>query len=296
MALVFNRDFEPRTGEAVAVAPSVRRVTADNPGPFTFRGTNTFLIGEAELAVLDPGPDDPDHIAALLRAIGDAKVAAIVLTHTHRDHWPAAPVLAQRFGAPIHVSAAHDPSRPPHADVALEDGVIVTAGALKLQAIATPGHAADHMVFALLDHGILFSGDHVMGWSTTIVAPPDGSMAAYMASLDRLLQRPERLYLPAHGAAIPDGHAYVAGLLEHRREREAAILAALREGESDIPGLVAGIYRGLDPALGDAAALSVFAHLQDLVARDLVATQGTPSLDGRYSLADATPATAPGVG
>ncbi len=308
MALVFNRDFEARTGEVVQVAPGVRRVTAPNPGPFTFRGTNTFLIGEERLAVLDPGPDDPNHVEALDRAIGSAEVVAILVTHTHRDHSPAARLLQARFPAPILAAGAHRPSRPPRPgeelrldasgdfdlvpDMSLDDGAIVTVGDLRLEVVTTPGHTANHVAFGLLGRDILFSGDHVMGWSTTIVAPPEGSMADYMASLDRLLVRPEQLYLPAHGGAIRDAHAYVRALQAHRKMREAAILEGLRRGDRTIPELVARVYAGLDAWLAGAAGLSTLAHLEDLVARGMVAADGPPALDRRYWVVDAAPGAA----
>jgi glyoxylase-like metal-dependent hydrolase (beta-lactamase superfamily II) len=289
----------------------VRRVTAANPGPFTFTGTNTFLVGEQRLAIIDPGPDDPSHVEALIRAIGDAKVAAIVVTHTHRDHSPAARALKRRYDVPVYAagrSTASRPARPGEIwldvsadvefapDVVLADGDVIAAGDTRLETILTPGHTANHAAFALAGHGFVFSGDHVMGWSTSIVAPPEGSMAAYMASLDRLLARPEQQLLPAHGPPILDAHHYIRALRDHRLSREAAILAALEHGPSDIPELVAHIYLGLAPALKGAAALSVFAHLEDLVARGLVATDGETLLGGHYRLAEATPPGAFGSG
>jgi len=298
MALSVQHDFEPRHGEAIVVARGVRRVTAPNPGPFTFGGTNTFLIGDRELAILDPGPVDPTHLEALLRAIGDAKVAHILVSHTHRDHSPGARPLQARVGAPILAAGPHRPARPVQGseqtrldaaadtdfrpDGTLTDGAIVEGSGYRLQAIATPGHAANHLAFALLGQDLLFSGDHVMGWATTVVAPPDGSMGDYMASLDRLLARPETLYLPAHGGEIRDAHGHVRALRTHRRMRERAILERLAQGDRTVPEIVARVYGGLDPLLAGAAALSTYAHLEDLVARHLVATDGVPALDGRY--------------
>jgi len=298
MALQFNRDFVPHTGQAVEVAPGVRRVTAPNPGPFTFHGTNTFLIGGDTLAVLDPGPADGVHIDAVVKAIGGARVGHILVSHTHRDHSPGAPLLKARTGAPVVAAGPHRPARPPRTDEELlldtggdldflpderlADGEIVEAPGYRLQAVATPGHTANHLAFALLGTEILFSGDHVMGWSTTVVAPPDGSMADYMASLDRLLDRPERVYLPAHGGAIENAQAYVRGLRAHRKMREAAILEGLSRGDGTIPELVARVYQALDPRLTGAAALSTLAHLEDLVARGLVIAEGEPTLDSAY--------------
>jgi glyoxylase-like metal-dependent hydrolase (beta-lactamase superfamily II) len=297
MSLMFDRDFDPRHGEPVAVAPLVRRITAPNPGPFTFRGTNTFLVGGDRLIVIDPGPDDDRHMEALLAAIGPSKVEAILITHSHADHVPGARPLQAATGAPIlaavlqqdpassagsdlRLDAAADDRFAP--DVRLVDGEVVDGDGFALEVIATPGHASDHLAFAMRDTGILFSGDHVMGWSTTVVAPPDGSMQAYMASLERLLARPERTYLPAHGGAIGKAHAYVRGLRTHRRMRERAIRERLSLGDTTIAEMVAEIYRDVDPRLHRAAALSTLAHLQDLVARGLAAASDEPGLDARY--------------
>lgn len=299
MALVFHRDFEPRHGIAVPVAPGVRRVTARNAGPFTFQGTNSFLIGEgSSIAVLDPGPADPGHVAALLAAIGPAKVAHILVSHTHRDHSPAARLLQLRTGAPILAAGPHRPARPGQEgsgmldagadlefrpDETLEDGAVLHGDGYRLQAIATPGHAANHLAFALLGQDLLFSGDHVMGWATTVVAPPDGAMGDYMDSLDKLLARPESLYLPAHGGEIRDAHSFVRGLKAHRKMREAAILDGLQRGDLTISELVARIYKDLHAQLRGAAALSTLAHLQDLVERGQVDADGAPGLAARYS-------------
>jgi glyoxylase-like metal-dependent hydrolase (beta-lactamase superfamily II) len=303
MSLTFSQDLDPPHGEPVAVTSGVRRVTAPNPSPFTFHGTNTFLIGESELAVLDPGPADPRHVDALMRAIGDARVLHILVSHTHRDHSPAARLLQARTGAPIYAAGTHRPARAPRdgeeqrfdtaadldfvPDEILADGAVVQGPDYRLEAVATPGHTANHLAFALLGQNLLFSGDHVMGWATTIVAPPDGSMTDYMASLDRLLARPEGVYLPAHGGGISDAHAHVRGLRAHRKIRERAILERLAQGDRKIPEIVARIYGDLDPRLAGAAALSTFAHMEDLVARGLVATDGPPNLSGRYRAAGA---------
>jgi glyoxylase-like metal-dependent hydrolase (beta-lactamase superfamily II) len=304
MSLAFNRDFEPRHGEAVLVAPGVRRVTARNPGPFTFHGTNTFLVGEEELAILDPGPPDPNHIEALMRAIGGSRVAHILVSHSHVDHSPAARLLQARTGAPILAAGPHRPARVLRGavkgrldagadldfspDVQLADGEIVEGGGYRLEAVATPGHAANHLAFALLGGDIIFPGDHVMGWATTIVAPPDGSMSDYMASLERLLARLESRYLPAHGGEIRDAHAFVRGLKGHRKMRERAIVERLAQGDRTIAEMVPRIYGGLDPRLAGAAALSTLAHLEDLLTRRIVSSDAGPSLSGRYWLTGAS--------
>jgi glyoxylase-like metal-dependent hydrolase (beta-lactamase superfamily II) len=305
MALEFDRTFAPQTGAAVEVAPGVRRVTASNSGPFTFHGTNTFLIGGDTLAVLDPGPADPEHIDALMHAIGGARVAQILVSHTHRDHSPGARLLQERTNAPILAAGPHRLARPARQgeglrldasadldfvpDEMLAEGETMDGPGYRLEAIATPGHTGNHLAFALAGTDILFSGDHVMGWATTVVAPPDGSMADYMASLERLLGRPERRYLPAHGGPIFEAHAYVRALRAHRKMREGAILEGLRSGDRTIRELVTRVYQGLDPRLTGAAALSTLAHLEDLVARGIVLADGIPVLDARYRAAETVP-------
>ena len=299
MTLAFNRAFEPRYGEAVDVAPGVRRITARNPGPFTFLGTNTFLIGAGEIAVLDPGPADPAHIEAILHETRGGDIAQILVSHTHRDHSPGARLLRERTGAPILAAGPHRLARPLMAgseaerldaaadwdfrpDIALSDGAVVEGREHHLEALATPGHAANHLAFALLGTDLLFSGDHVMGWATTVVAPPDGAMADYMASLERLRARPERRYLPAHGAAIEDAGPYVRALHAHRKMRETTILERIRSGDRTIAEVVSRVYADLDPRLLPAAALSTLAHLEHLVDQGIIATEGGADLDGRY--------------
>ncbi|WP_306120205.1 MULTISPECIES: MBL fold metallo-hydrolase [unclassified Roseitalea] len=295
----FDRSFEPRHGQPVPVAPGVVRVTAPNASAFTFLGTNSYLVGDDSVAVIDPGPADAAHLAALLAAIGERPVSHIVVTHTHIDHSPLARALAARTGAPIVGAAAHHAARDlfigevnpldaaadrGHApDRALGDGERVAGEGFALRTIATPGHAANHLAFALEGTGIVFSGDHVMAWSTSIVAPPDGSMSDYMASLDVMLARDDRLYLPGHGGPVDNPRAFVRGLKTHRRMRERAILERLDRGDRTIPDMVAQIYRDTDPRLHGAAGLSVLAHLEDLVARALVTSDGPPAIDGRFA-------------
>jgi glyoxylase-like metal-dependent hydrolase (beta-lactamase superfamily II) len=314
MAVEVGRDYEPRYGEAVTIAPGIRRITANNPGPFTFHGTNTFLVGDRDIAVIDPGPDDPAHVDALMRTLGGARVAKVLVTHSHADHCAAAALLKQRTGAPI---LAAVPARSPKAaddgsldagaasgfapDIELTDGESIDGGGCIFQAIATPGHAADHLVFALGGRDLLFSGDHVMGWSTTVVAPPDGSMADYMRSLNRLLDRSEDVYLPTHGGAIPNARAHVRTLRNHRLMRERAILERLRLGDRRVEEIVRNLYVGLDAELLGAAAMSTLAHLEDLVARKLAAADGPPTLAAIYSAggdgssgAEGSTATTPG--
>ena len=271
------------TGEVEQLEPLVRRVLAPNGSPFTYTGTQTYLVGGAEgLAVIDPGPADPEHLDALARAIGGAPVTAIACTHTHRDHSPAATPLAALAGAPIigcaplvlesdepRADAPFDKAYAP--DRVLSDGEQLQGPGWTVTALATPGHTSNHLCFALEETGALFTGDHVMGWSTTVVAPPDGDMAAYMASLALLREREDRVYYPAHGPAVHNPRQLVRGMIGHRRQRERQILKLLGQRAQDIAGLVPQMYKGIDPWLWPAASLSVKAHLLDLERRGLVA-------------------------
>jgi glyoxylase-like metal-dependent hydrolase (beta-lactamase superfamily II) len=276
---------EAPTGEAMSLAPLVTRVLAPNPSPFTNTGTQSFLVGETDLAVIDPGPNDPAHLEALLRAIAGRPVRAILCTHTHRDHSPAAAPLKAATGAPIigcapltlddagpRADAAFDVDYSP--DQVLRDGESVRGEGWTLTAIATPGHTSNHLCFAFPQGEALFSGDHVMGWSTTVVAPPDGDMTAYMASLEKLLGRDERIYYPAHGDVIERPQRFVRGLLGHRKQREGQILRLLRDQVGEVPAMVARMYVGLDPRLTGAAERSVLAHLLDLRGRGLAVESG----------------------
>ena len=261
----------------------IARVLAHNPSAFTYYGTQTYLIGVDEVAVIDAGPDLPEHVDALEKAIGGRPVAAIMCTHTHRDHSPAARLLAQRIGAPVIGCAPLAlETVGPRADASfdgdyLPDRVLGDEDELRVDgepvtAVATPGHTSNHLCFSY--RGALFSGDHVMGWSTTVVVPPDGDMAAYMASLEKLRQRDERIYYPAHGPAVTNPKQYVRHLVGHRMQREKQILSLVRDEARAIPEIVANAYPGLDPRLIVAAGGSVFAHLLDLERRGLVQRQG----------------------
>ena len=294
----FDRSFDARHGEAVRLSDLVTRVVAKNPGPFTFHGTNSFLIGRRDLAVIDPGPDDPAHVAALMAAIGGRRVKAILVTHTHRDHSPAARALAAATGARVYGEGPHRPARPLdlgeinpldasgdrdfRPDVALSEGDLVGGEGWTLETLATPGHTPNHLCFSLRDEDTLFTGDHVMGWSTSIVAPPDGSMVDYMASLARLLDRPEGLFLPAHGNGITEPDEFVEALIRHRKGREKAVLDRLAAGDETIPDMVRVIYAEVDRSLHGAAALSLLAHVEDLVERGLVTSDGRVDLAARY--------------
>lgn len=296
----FNRAFAPAHETAVTAAPGVRRVTAANAGPFTFHGTNSYVVGSGRVAIIDPGPDDAAHVAALLDATRGETVSHIVVTHTHRDHSGAVERLKAATGAPTVAAGPHRFARLPRPDesaavdaaadtgfvpdIVLADGVSLGGDGWSLEAIATPGHTGNHLAFALRGSDLIFSGDHVMAWSTTVVAPPDGSMAAYMASLDTLAARPEQVYLPGHGGPVTDAAGFLRGLKAHRKMREAAILDRLARGDETIPAMVRAIYRDTDPRLHGAAALSVLAHLEDLAARGKVTADGPPSIGSRFRL------------
>lgn len=298
MAIDFDTAFEPAYGEAVPVAPGVARVTVNNPSAFTFHGTNSYIVGTDTLAVIDPGPLDENHLRALLAAIAGRPVSHIFVSHTHIDHSPLAARLAAETGARVLAEGPHRPARPLRIgeinpldasgddafapDAALADGELVEGDGWALRAIHTPGHAANHLVFALEGTDVLFSADHVMAWSTSIVAPPDGAMADYMASLDKMLEREDALYLPGHGGPVVQPAAFVRGLKAHRKMRERAIIERLRAGDRTVRDMVAAIYRDVDPRLHGAAGLSVLAHLEDLVGRGIIAVEGEPSIDGVF--------------
>jgi len=266
------------TGQPIQLEPLVARVLAPNPSPYTFSGTQTHLVGTEDLAVIDPGPDDPAHLAALIAAIAGRPVRAILITHTHRDHSPASRPLRAATGAAVigcapralddlvpRADAAFDRDYAP--DRILADGDQVAGAGWTLTAIATPGHTSNHLAFALEETQALFTGDHVMGWSTTVISPPDGDMADYLASLAKLMLREDRVYYPAHGEQIDNPRRFVRGLIGHRKQREGQILRLLDRGVGDLPAMVEQMYVGLDPRLKGAAERSVLAHLIDLERR-----------------------------
>jgi glyoxylase-like metal-dependent hydrolase (beta-lactamase superfamily II) len=286
------------TGTAQQLEPLVRRVLAPNPSPYTYTGTQTYVIGSGrDVAVIDPGPagtgvaghadtNGQGHVDAILAAVGSARIAAIVCTHTHRDHSPAARPLAELAGAPIigcaplvleddgpRADAAFDPTYRP--DRVLADGETLSGDGWTIEAVATPGHTSNHLCLALRESGALFTGDHVMGWSTSVVSPPDGDMAAYMASLQKLYdRRQDSIYYPAHGDPIANPHQFVRGMMGHRRQRERQILRRLDVGDRDIPTMVQHMYKGLDDRLVGAAGRSVLAHLIDLERQGRVVRSG----------------------
>ncbi|MBI1238985.1 MAG: MBL fold metallo-hydrolase [Alphaproteobacteria bacterium] len=306
--LPVNRRFEPAYGSLVEISPLVRRVVAHNPNPFTFAGTGTYVVGRGSVAVIDPGPLDEAHIAALREGLKGETIGHLLITHTHADHSPAAAPLkaatgAKTYGYGPHGSGPHEGGadvrieeggdmdfRP---DVTMRDGDQISGPGWTFECVFTPGHTSNHLCFALKEEQALFTGDHVMGWSTTVIGPPDGDMAAYFASLERLLKRDDRVYYPTHGAPIGGPHDalarkpqdFVRSLIAHRRDREAQILSALKAGEQAIPELVRRIYTDVDPKLHPAAALSVHAHLIQLAGEGRVTADGKASLSARYRLA-----------
>jgi len=316
--LHFDHSLPAVYGVEQKLSPHIGRLLAHNPSPFTFRGTGVYLVGDKKsVAVIDPGPNDPAHVASLLAAIGTRNVSHILITHTHRDHSPAAAPLKQATGAKTYgygphavfsssglriASAAtatssvsldaHGEGRPERdekvveeggdcdfvPDVTVRDGDIVESAGLRFQCVFTPGHTSNHMCYALDQEAALFTGDHVMGWSTTVVAPPDGNMGDYMRSLEKLIARQDKILYPTHGSPILRPGPFLRAYLSHRRMRENQIGRALQRGRDTVPALVEALYAGLAPALHRAAALTVQAHLKHMVEDGRV----TALADGRF--------------
>ena len=285
------------TGLSEQCEPLVRRVLAPNASPYTYTGTQTYIVGAGtEVAVIDPGPDGSGvaghadtegtgHVEAILAAVGKARIGAIMCTHTHRDHSPASRALKAVTGAPIvgcaplaldddgpRADAAFDPEYRP--DRILADGERIAGPGWTIEAVATPGHTSNHLCYSLVESGALFTGDHVMAWSTSVVSPPDGDMSAYMASLQKLYDRDDKVYYPAHGPAVDRPRQLVRGMLGHRRQREAQILRLLGQAPQRIVDMVPAMYKGLDPRLTGAAGRSVLAHLIDLERQGRVLVEG----------------------
>lgn len=277
---------EQSPGLVQQLHPLVRRLLAPNPSAFTYSGTQTYLVGRGVVAVIDPGPDLDSHVEAILAATAGERIVAILCTHTHRDHSPAASAVKAASGAEIvgcaplalddegpRSDAAFDTGYSP--DRVLADGARVAGPGWTIAAVATPGHTSNHLCYALPEAQALFTGDHVMGWSTTVISPPDGDMAAYMASLERLMRREQdSVYYPAHGEPVENPQRFARGLAGHRKQREGQILRLLRKSAHAIPAMVEKMYVGVDPRLHGAAGRSVLAHLIDLKARGIVAQDG----------------------
>ncbi|HEV7997418.1 MAG TPA: MBL fold metallo-hydrolase [Stellaceae bacterium] len=290
----FRREFSFEYGRLERVAPGIRRIVARNPGPFTFRGTGTYVVGDGEVAVIDPGPDLDEHVASLLAGLAGEQITHILITHTHRDHSPAAAAVKAASGATTWGFGPHaggrrgDPAVEEGGDwdfapdVRVRDGDSIAGKGWRFEAVHTPGHTSNHLCFALPESGVLFSGDHVMGWSTSVIAPPDGDMSAYMASLDKLLGRRDAVYWPTHGPAITEPQDHVRAFIAHRREREAGILECLDAGAERVEAIVDKLYLGLEPGLRRAAGRSVHAHLLDLAARGIVDSDRPATIEAHY--------------
>lgn len=283
------------------MVPGLQRIVCGNASPFTFHGTNTYLLGEEKVAVIDPGPPNDAHLKAIVKAIGGREVSHIIVTHTHMDHSPLAKPLQEITGARTFAEGPHRPARPLNIgennpldasadtdfvpDVVIAHGDTIEGNSWKLKGLFTPGHTANHMAFAWQDTDYLFPGDHVMAWATSIVAPPDGAMSDYMASLEILLAEEQQIYFPGHGGRLDNAHAFVRALRTHRKMREQAVLNQIKKGHHFIPEMVAIIYATTDKKLHSAAGLSVLAHLEDLVAKGKVRCDGPVSLDAHYTAA-----------
>src|SRR5438874_2623396 len=290
-AVPFDTDFTGPYGKPVQVSGLIVRLLTRNPSPFTFKGTSVTIVGHDQVAVIDPGPDDPEHLQCLRDALRGKRVSHILVTHTHRDHSPAARALKQWTGAPTYGFGPHgsegtvvveegaDLDFAP--DVQLRDGDRIEGESYSFECVHTPGHTSNHLSYALQQEQALFTGDHVMGWSTTVVAPPDGDMGAYMRSLERLLSRDDRIYWPTHGGPIQEPKAFVSALLRHRRARETQIMQVMRDGAVEIPQIVERVYAGIDPRLKRAAALNGLGHLIKLMQEGRATAEGD-ALSARY--------------
>lgn len=298
--LSFDKDFDATPGACVRLSDKIRRVTCNNPGPFTFKGTNSYVVGTGQVAIIDPGPEDEDQLATLLDAVRGETVTHIVITHTHRDHSPLTRRLQQATGAKTYGYGPHGSGRPAkaitsgditldaagdhefHPDVEVAHGDIIEGQGWSLESVFTPGHCSNHMAFALNEEQTLFCGDHVMAWSTSVIAPPDGHMADYFSSLRTLMERQDRLYLPGHGPAKQNPQRFARAFLAHRQMREKAVLQQIKSGERTIMGVVRKVYAGIDAKLHAAAALSTLAHVEHLIEQNLVRAHGELSLDTDY--------------
>jgi glyoxylase-like metal-dependent hydrolase (beta-lactamase superfamily II) len=289
----FVRDMQFEYGIADLVSPLIRRVVANNPGPFTYLGTGTYIVGHDEVAVIDPGPLEPSHLEAIMNTIAGEQVLAILTTHTHVDHSPLANPLKEKTGALIHgradpnTSSGFEEANEAHfrPDIEIGDGAVVSGPGWTLEAIATPGHASNHVCYALREENALFSGDHVMGWSTTVVSPPDGDMTAYYSSLDSIEARGFKTLWPTHGPPVLEVAPFIAAYRAHRFDRERQILAEIAAGRTTVSAMVPVMYAAVDPRLHPAASHSVLAHLIHLTRAGQVFTDGAPAIDSRYRLA-----------
>jgi len=293
VTIPFNKQLDFSYGVADDVSPLIRRVVAENPSAFTFHGTGTYIVGRGKVAVIDPGPDIAGHVDALVNAVDGEDVTHIVITHTHIDHSPAAKHLKALTGAETYGYGPHGGGRDSETveegadrdftpDHRIDDGDVIAGAGWTLEAVHTPGHTSNHLCFGLHEENALFSGDHVMGWSTTVVSPPDGNMAAYMASLDKLRAREDGRYYPTHGAPIEKPGAFVKALGAHRRQRELQIARCLAEGIDTVPAMVERMYTDIDKRLHRAAGRSVLAHLIHMVETERAACDGAPDSETKF--------------
>ena len=293
----FNRNFEVNYGELENVAPGIRRITANNPSPFTFRGTGTYILGEGNVAVIDPGPDQPEHVKAIVESLKNETVSHILITHTHNDHSPAAKALKEITGAPTYGFGPHGSGKPAlklttqaggdmdfRPDEKTQDGSVIYGDDWSVSCLHTPGHTSNHICFSWDEEKVLFPGDQVMGWSTSIVSPPDGDMGDYMRSLDKLIVRDDKIYYPAHGPEISEPQKLVSAFRDHRREREENILECLKLGNNTIDQMVKTVYQDVSESLHAAAARSLFATVIYLVEQKKVEAMDGLDIDGRYVL------------
>ena len=291
----FNRNFEVNYGEIENVAPGIRRITANNPSPFTFRGTGTYILGEGNVAIIDPGPDQPEHVKAIVEGLKNETISHILITHTHNDHSPAAKALKEITGAPTYGFGPHGSGKPalkPTAQVGgdmdfrpdekTQDGSVIYGNDWIVSCLHTPGHTSNHICFSWDEEKVLFPGDQVMGWSTSIVSPPDGDMGDYMRSLDKLMSRDDKIYYPTHGPEILEPQKLIAAFQDHRREREEKILECLKLGNDTIDQMVQTVYQDVSESLHAAAARSLFATVIYLVEQKKVEAIEGLDIDGRY--------------
>jgi len=294
VSIPYVRDMKFDYGVSDELSPLIRRVVAHNPSPFTYLGTGTYIIGRGHVAVVDPGPLLDEHVAAIMAALPGETVTHILITHTHSDHSPAAKPLKALTGAETYAAGPHAPRHDGDGpveedadygftpDVVVKHGDIIQGDGWSVECVFTPGHTSNHMCFALREEKALFSGDHVMGWSTSIVSPPDGDMAKYMASLKLLLSRGDEIYWPTHGPAITDPKPFVRAFIAHREDRERAIIEQIKAGHDTIAAMVPVIYAAVDKRLYPAAARSVFAHMLHLIGQGRVASDGEPRLSSSF--------------
>lgn len=289
------KDFEPLYGEIEVISPTIRRITAKNPAPFTFKGTGTYIIGQGSVAVIDPGPNLPQHIAAIQSELNGETISHILVTHNHQDHSPAAVPLSKQCGAKIYAANVDNQIYSDHQieegidktfkpDIEIKDGDMIKGDNWTIEAIHTPGHLSNHYCFAYLEEKALFTGDHVMAWSTSIVSPPDGDMQDYMDSLDKLLKRKDDVYYPTHGWSINNPQQFVKQLLGHRLRREKEIMRVLENGATTIDEIVHHIYVKIDEKLYPAAARTIYAHLIRLVNIGSIYCEGAPQENSKYFL------------